>query len=47
MSEMAIFSAVIFLAISCLLLCSCSDVDQPPSRESHYSNIPGSGAVNY
>jgi hypothetical protein len=47
MREMAIFSAVIFLAISSLLLCSCSDVDQPPTRESHYSNIPGSGAVNY
>jgi hypothetical protein len=45
--EMAIFSAVIFLAISSLLLCSCSDVDQPPSRESHYSQIPGSGAVDY
>ena len=39
MREMAIFSAVIFLAISSLLLCSCSDVDQPPSRESHYSQI--------
>jgi hypothetical protein len=44
---MAIFSAVILLVISSLLLCSCSDVDQPPSRESHYSKIPGSGAVDY
>jgi hypothetical protein len=39
MRDMAIFSAVIFLAISSLLLCSCSDVDQPPSRESHHSQI--------
>jgi hypothetical protein len=34
MREMAIFSAVIFLAISSLLLCSCS-----VSRESHHSQI--------
>ena len=42
-----IFSAVIFLAISSLLLCSCSDVDQPQSQQSPYSKIPGSGAVSY
>ena len=47
MREMAIFSAVVFLAISALLLSSCSDVDQTQSYESHYSKIPGSGAVNY
>jgi hypothetical protein len=49
MRKMAIFSAVVFLTISSLLLCSCSDVDegQGPSHESHYSKIPGSGAVSY
>jgi hypothetical protein len=49
MRKMAIFSLVIFLTISSLLLCSCSDVDQGqgPSHESHFSKIPGSGAVSY
>ena len=47
MREMAIFSAVVFLAIASLLLCSCSDVDQSQSHQSHYSKIPGSGAVDY
>jgi antitoxin FitA len=49
MKEIAIFSAAVFLAISCLLLCSCSNVDQGqgPSYESQHSKISGSGAVNY
>ena len=49
MRKMAIFSAVIFLATSSLLLCSCSDANQGqgPSYESRHSKIPGSGAVKY
>ena len=49
MRKMAIFSAVIFLAIASLLLCSCSGANQGqgPSYQSRHSKISGSGAVEY
>jgi hypothetical protein len=48
MTAVRIFSAVIFLVIWSLMLCSCADYELPPDQpQSNHPNMPGSGDVGY